>query len=80
MNNCPATQLPYATSEPTLSSIYNLFATLVIATVFAILIGLLFVDDLKFDENLNQIERHAITADHISKWTKFFIEIYYFLL
>jgi len=66
MNNCPNTQLPDATSEPTLNSIYNLFATIIGATLVALVVGLLFVDDLKYDENLVQIERHAITTDHIS--------------
>ncbi len=71
MNNCPDTRLPDATSEPSLNSIYNLFATLIGATLIALAIGLLFVDDLKYDDNLVQIERHAITTDHISNLNYF---------
>lgn len=67
INNCPETQLPDATSEPSIASIYNLFFTLVVATLIAIFISLVFVDDLNYDEDLNQMDRQNITVYHISK-------------
>ena len=67
MNNCPNTKLPEATSKPSLDSIYRLFITLLIATVSAMIISLLFVDDLNYDENLNHVQRQKITKSFISK-------------
>jgi hypothetical protein len=68
MNNCPDTQLPEATSEPSLKSVYNLFATLVLATLAAMFVTIYFVEDLRYDENNNQIQRNKITIIYISKF------------
>jgi hypothetical protein len=68
MNNCPDTQLPEATSEPSLKSVYNLFAILVLATLAAMFVTIYFVEDLRYDENNNQIQRNKITIIYISKF------------
>lgn len=84
MNNCPDTKLPEATSEPSLSSVYNLFATLVLATLAAMFVAIFFVEDLRYDENNNQIERNEITTTYISrknlKILQFWFELIFFIL
>jgi hypothetical protein len=65
--NCPNTLLQEATSKPTLKSIYILSGTIVCATIIAILITLLFVDDLDFDEEMKEVRRGKITLISISK-------------
>ena len=73
-NNCPKTILPEAASKPTINSIYALCGTLIGACLLAILITFIFVDDLKYDEDLNPIKRGKITFSSISKW-HIFIQI-----
>ena len=64
--NCPSTKLPEATSKPTLKSIYALFGTLSASTLLSIFICILFVDDLKFDENNKKIKRVKCSISYIS--------------
>lgn len=78
MNNCPDTKLPEATSEPSLGSVYNLFATLVLATLAAMFVAIFFVEDLRYDENNNQIERNEITTTYISRTNINFFFFYIF--
>ena len=73
-NNCPKTILPIGASKPTVASIYALCGTLNGACLLSIFITLLFVDDLKYDEDLNPIKRGNITISSISK-TKSFISL-----
>jgi len=70
--NCPSTPLQEATSKPTLKSVYILSGTIVGATALAILITLLFVDDLDFDEEMKNVKRVKITLSSISKFLFFF--------
>jgi hypothetical protein len=65
--NCPNTPLQEATSKPTLRSVYILSGTIVGATVLAILITILLVDDLDFDEEMNEVKRGKITLSAISR-------------
>jgi hypothetical protein len=65
-NNCPYTSLPESTSRPSLSSIYGLCGTLNGACLLAIIITAVFVDDLKYDENLKEVARGRITKNSIS--------------
>ncbi|RMZ97376.1 hypothetical protein BpHYR1_017526, partial [Brachionus plicatilis] len=65
LNNCPLTPLPEATSNPTLSSVYVLCGVINGACFLSIIIALLFVDDLKYDENLNPIQRGKIDFEKI---------------
>ncbi|CAF0872277.1 unnamed protein product [Brachionus calyciflorus] len=65
INNCPLTPLPEATSKPTVSSVYKLCATINGACFLSIIIAFLFVDDLKYDENLNPIERGNVSLKKI---------------
>lgn len=65
--NCPSTKLPEATSKPTLKSIYALFGTLSASTLLSIFICILFVDDLKFDENNKKIKRVKCSISYIKK-------------
>lgn len=67
MNNCPSTRLPESSSKPSQTSVYRLFGTLSAATIFAMVISVLFVDDLNYDEDLNPVERHIVSAEHMSK-------------
>ncbi|CAF0779572.1 unnamed protein product [Brachionus calyciflorus] len=60
-NNCPLTTLPEAASKPSVSSVYALCGTINGACFLAIIIAFLFVDDLKYDENMNKIERGNIS-------------------
>jgi hypothetical protein len=50
VRNYPQTPLPDTATRPTRNSIFILFGTIVAACLLAILITLLFVDDVKDDE------------------------------
>lgn len=73
--NCPRTKLPEATSKPTLNSIYALFGTLSASTLLSLFICLLFVDDLKFDENNKKMPRGKISLTLISMINFFSVPI-----
>lgn len=68
VNNCPLTPLPEETSNPTLSSVYILCGTINAACLLSIIIALLFVDDVKYDENLNPVERGRVDFKKISNY------------
>ncbi|RMZ96116.1 UNC93 [Brachionus plicatilis] len=65
VNNCPGTKLPESASKPSVSSVYGLCATINGACILSILIAFFFVDDLKYDENMNKIERGKIGIQKI---------------
>lgn len=73
VNNCPGTKLPESASKPSVSSVYGLCATINGACILSILIAFFFVDDLKYDENMNKIERGKIGIQKISKKKIFFL-------
>lgn len=70
--NCPGTPLPESSSKPTLSSIYALFGTLAGATILSIIIVILFVDNVKYNENNQKISRAKVSIELISNLIKFF--------
>lgn len=70
--NCPGTPLSESTSKPTLSSIYALFGTLAGATILSIIIVLLFVDNVKYNETNEKISRAKVSIELISNFIKFF--------
>ena len=67
-NNCPYTKLPEAASKPSLTSTYALCGTLNASCLLAIIITALFVDDLKYDDDLKPISRGKVTIQSISKF------------
>ncbi len=66
--NCPATKLLESASKPTVKSVYVLCGTLLISTFVSMMIAILFIDDLKYDENLNPINRQTIKLSLISNF------------
>lgn len=62
-NNYPQTKLPEAASKPSIQSVYILCGTLVASSLVAILITILFVDDIREDESS---KRAKITFSIIS--------------
>ncbi len=64
--NCRGTLLPESTSKPTINSIYILFGTVAGSTLLSIIITILFVDDLKYNENNEPMSRKKISLALIS--------------
>ena len=71
MNNCPNTRLGDSSSKPSQASIYRLLGMLSAATLLAFVICILFVDDLNYDHDLNPVERHIVSIEHMGNWRLF---------
>ena len=68
-NNYPQTKLPEAASKPSIQSVYILCGTLVASSVVAIIITILFVDDIRDDDEDGKSSKRAkVTFSIISKF------------
>ena len=76
VNNCPQTILNFSQSKPTQTSIYFLFASLLILCALAMCTTVFFMDNLKDDEEANQkselSDSKKMSLKIISKKPEFF--------
>jgi hypothetical protein len=64
--NCPQTKMPPSLSKPVLQSIYNLCYSLIALIVIAVIVTILFLDNIKDDETSQDVNAVSTSLSNIN--------------